>query len=615
MKKINFFQTLNILKPGARPEEPERHLEGFERLHNPLKWFETLNFVSLLTTSASFINQKNSFSKCLRRTTLALLLLGGLLNANTPSVTIEIPDLSQDKDGNFIAPQGTSFHVSVTISQGDRDTGLEDIKGLDALHITGKSQSSSFTMSNSEIFSNTTNTFTVMPEHLGTFTVGPAIVKKNNDTIQSDVITVKIVEPTATPTKTVPATQAQKNTPSNTNQEPTLFCELETSKKEVFVGEPFELILNVFSNGTILQTGLERPQLQGFWSKEIAQVHGASITRNGIDYNLMQKKYILIAKQPGEKKLDPIKIAYAAEIPRTQRKQTGAFGDDFFADFFGGPRIREHTATSNAVSVIINDLPKHTEPIDGIGTFEKYKASLEKTEIFVNDPVVLKLELTGKGNFDQIAEPKLVLPAGTKFYKSKMNVAEDLTHEYTGSTKTFEFVLQPSASGQITIAPQRFAYFDPNQKIYKTISSEPLTLTIKQREGQKTSSTIQPFQEPPQQEDTSKDLPTEKNHDISFIEEEGNAVQKDIIELPWYLLIILLLTPLFFVGSLSTDTIKSFIPKKLARKHAHQKTLSKFKQDFAALTNNKNTQQLYNFFISFIAYQNGIENSLVTEQW
>ncbi len=549
--------------------------------------------------------------KLLSIITVVSLFFGSFLNANDPQVVMEIVNLTQDPQGYFIAYKGTPFQIKVNVINGNRDTGLTEIKGLKELRIIGSSQSSSFSLNNGSYSSNTTYTYEVQPDHTGTVTIGPAIIKKNDRSIESNVIHIKITNdaPPAKPTPQEGSFQ-QEHKP----EEASLFCELNVSKKQVFVGEPFDLSLNIYSNGNILQTGIEQPKFPGFWIKEIGQVHGASVKRNGIDYGLIQKKYILIAKQPGEKKIEPIKVAYAAQVQQAKQKRSGSFADDFFADFFGGSRVKEFSTSSNPISLLVKEIPRHQGTVDGIGTFKSYTAQLEKLEVTVNDPVVLKVELSGKGNFDQIADPKLILPSGIKFYKSKTNVIEDLTNEYTGSTKIFEFILQPSITGNITITPQKFTYFDTELKIYRTLITEPLILTIKQRE------TPQPTLNTPasahhNEPSGPKDLPIEKNHEISFIEEEGNPIKQSIFEVPWYIFILLLFIPLFLVGDMSGGKLKSLIPAKLLSNHTNKKMTQKFKQDFDSLLQKKDIQQLYHFFVSLIAFKNNIEATEVTEQW
>lgn len=536
----------------------------------------------------------------------------GLQSNPTPTITIEAVNLSQNDEGYFIAYKNRPFQMQIIVQNGGRESSLSDITGLKDIRVVGRTQSSQFSFINGATSANTTYTYEIMPDKTGTIAIGPAIIKRNNETIESNIIHLKVEEAVVEEKKHNTPHEKKSANAASAENEPKVICELSCTKKEVYLGEPFEITLTISSYGNVLQTGIKPPAFSGFWSKEITQAQEEVATRGGVSVGITRKKYILIPQQTGNKKIEPIEIVFAAERPQAQqRKRSGAFADDFFAEFFSGPRIIKEFTSSNELNIAVKEIPTHTNQINGVGSFNAYQASLAKTEVLVNDPVILRLALTGKGNFDQIADLPLKIMPGMKSYKSKTSMKEDLTTGLTDSTKIFEFIIQPSTVGTITIPAQTFSFFDPEVKQFRTISTLPLNLTVQQREADAVKQVSSPSANQSQQPSIIPEE-TEKKPEIAFIEDEGNPSRRFSFEFPWYIFILLLLLSYACLSNLSWQWL---VPERLRSKHNNNKAIQQFKQEFSTANAHKNVSQLYHLFLAIIAHQHNLSVTEVTEEW
>ena len=96
----------------------------------------------------------------------------------------------------------------------------------------------------------------------------------------------------------------------------------------------------------------------------------------------------------------------------------------------------------------------------------------------VGEPVTWTIELAGTGNWPDLAglperevsnDFQIVQP------KSKRTMKDNALFE---GSLTEDVVLVPTRPGTYRLAPVRFTYFDPKAGTYKTVSSEPVTVTI-----------------------------------------------------------------------------------------------------------------------------------------
>ena len=77
----------------------------------------------------------------------------------------------------------------------------------------------------------------------------------------------------------------------------------------------------------------------------------------------------------------------------------------------------------------------------------------------VGDPITIKAEIAGRGNFDRVNAPALTDENGWHEYPPSANFKQD-DESGTSGTKTFEMVVSPNEVKQ-NLPPLAFSYFDP----------------------------------------------------------------------------------------------------------------------------------------------------------
>jgi hypothetical protein len=154
--------------------------------------------------------------------------------------------------------------------------------------------------------------------------------------------------------------------------------------------------------------------------------------------------------------------------------QTGTIGFGIISQ----PRMETVSVTSDQPSIEVRPLPTAPPGFSGaIGQF-KLTSKIVPEKAAVGEPVTWTLELSGTGNWPDIAG----LPSrevSTDFQvvqpKAKRTPAEGKLFDVTLAE---DVVLVPTKAGDYTLGPVNFNYFDPKSGTYKTITAPRTRVTI-----------------------------------------------------------------------------------------------------------------------------------------
>jgi hypothetical protein len=198
---------------------------------------------------------------------------------------------------------------------------------------------------------------------------------------------------------------------------------------------------------------------------------------NGVTYRVATlRKVALFPTRNGELTIEPMVISVDALV--REKKQRRSIFDDFFDDPFG--RTVKKTLSSKPVVINIKSFPIKNQPPEFDGDVGDYTISLraDKSELKANEAVSINLQIQGTGNLKLLKAPQLQLPSDMEIYdpKETTNVTRD--NNKIGGRKSIEYVIVPRFKGSYKINPAVFSYFDPKQKKYVLLSTDPITLNV-----------------------------------------------------------------------------------------------------------------------------------------
>lgn len=426
---------------------------------------------------------------------------------------------------------GEHFQVSFTFS-GDDINNLSGFQppGFQGFSVlSGPNSSTSMQIINGAVSASLTYSYYLRPNAEGKFTIQPARITFKNNPLKTQTITIEVVKQSG---------NNQQNQGNNQQQDITaqiaenLFIKAYVDKQNVFQGEQVTVTYKLYTALNIATPSITKlPSYKGFWAEELEMSNNIFFETevlNGRRFNsAVLKKAALFPSQSGKLSVTPFELSVPVQI-RRQRGRNNVF-DEFFNDpFFSRPETIEYEAKSNTVRINVKSLPKTDSPsfTGAVGDYAM-DVSIDKQNVVVNEPITLKVTLSGKGNLKLVQLPELKVPTGFEVYDPKVNENIQRGHTINGN-KSFEYLLVPRRPGQKVLPPIEFTYFDPKQEKYITRSSKPYTITIGKGEGTNTEGDL-----------SKRDVVT-LDTDIRFLKTDAGSLSKKgeyLVETPLFYVI------------------------------------------------------------------------------
>jgi hypothetical protein len=225
---------------------------------------------------------------------------------------------------------------------------------------------------------------------------------------------------------------------------------LSSEKKELFVGETFDLTLT-FKQRTdfgAVDSEFLAPQLKGFWIKNESKPQSYKDAK----YTTTKLTYTMAPQRAGKLKISKAQMRIASRSNK--------------ADSWGSwiPTIKWKTYFSNELAIDVKPLP---EGVTLVGDFS-ITATADKNEVNANEAVNITLEVLGDGNLEDIKSFKPFIEGVSVF-------DEKIVIQGTKLTQNIAFVTERD----FTIPSFSLKYFDPKTKEIKSISSNAINIKVK----------------------------------------------------------------------------------------------------------------------------------------
>lgn len=428
---------------------------------------------------------------------------------------------------------GEPFRITFSINNASHVSDFQP-PSFNGFEVLSQQQSQSTSIINGKVSQSISFVYIIQASSQGRFTVGGATARVDGNKLQSNPITITVKKGAAnnqqnnSPNTAQPAApnpfSFQRPEPEIQNQpgilrngenpmekiKKNVFIKVDVDKTNVFVGQQITATYKLYTRLTTSSQVTKVPSFTGFSSHDlkIQNPTQPDIERiNGVPFRVFTiRKTMLFPLQTGDLELDPAEIDNTVRLYQIEKRKTGgspfddmlndpmlkdAFGSDpFFQDAFGGSNVTYHdydyTLKSKPVTIHVKPLPE-TDKNDAfsgaVGDFT-INAAVDKNKLSTDDAVTLKVTISGTGNITMLNAPKVDFPSDFDSYDPKITDKVNNSDPFGGS-RTFEYVLMPQASGHFTIPPVKFAYFNPTEDRYKTISTAAFNLDVVPGKNQK----------------------------------------------------------------------------------------------------------------------------------
>jgi len=377
------------------------------------------------------------------------------------------------------------FELSFTYS-GDDINQLKNFQPPDLsdfIILSGPNISTSMQIINGVVSASQTQTYIIKARSLGNFTIPSASIEHSGNVYKSNPLTIKVIKGAAEKNQVEDEGVDVKEIAAN------VFVRAVPDKNRVYKGEQVIITFKLYSRLSFTNIYYSKvSQQEGFWTEQIETDPKGAPSIEVIDGKKFQvyllNRIAVFPTKTGELVITPNEFKIPVIIQKKKRGG-GSLFDDFFNDpFFNRNEAYEYTTKSNRVVITAIPLPENDVPENFNGAVGDYsiRSEINKTSTKTNDPVNLKIEISGTGNIALLNIPQLKLSSGFEVYEPK--TADNISRiGRISGTKTLDYLIIPRVTGKREIPPVEFSYFSPSKKSYVTLKTAPYNLTIGEGES------------------------------------------------------------------------------------------------------------------------------------
>ena len=414
-----------------------------------------------------------------------------------------------------------------------------DVGNIDGLDIKYTGPSTMMTVINGQVSSSITHMYSVQPLRIGKFQLGPFSFKYKGNEYISNMAMLEVSEE-----KPVVVSKEPEGLPitDKLNLDDRIFLTLTSDKTNAYVNELIPVTVKLYVN-RLNVSDIQLPVFsqEGFSKIEFKEPKQFKERSGNTVYDVLEFKTQIFGMRPGDYRLGPAKIKCNIVVKKTDRAP-GSMRDDFFGDNSGRDSFFDDFFTryeryplelkSQDIQLIVSPLPNEGRPNNFSGAVGDYQFifAASPTKLKAGDPITLKMDINGRGNFNTVLAPVLDNTTGFKVYEPEIKTEEN--------RKSFTQVLIPETDQVVQLPKALFNYFDPIKKEYKTITQGGSPIQVEKGKDEAPSRVIGPAQGP-DRFDTKEELA----RDIIYIKDApGRWIAKNyqIYRRPVFLILVII---------------------------------------------------------------------------
>jgi hypothetical protein len=368
-----------------------------------------------------------------------------------------------------------SFVYSVTISGDSNKLPQHELPQLTDFNRYGTSTSQRMSITNGKSNVSITYSYTLGPKKIGKFIIPPSSIVYDGKTYSTESMNIEVIQ--AQGVQNIHSTnagssadnyqQAKRRQGRNVNTEGKAFVKASINKKTIYENEKLVYKFKFYTNIDLISNPeYYPPDFSGFWN-DGSKPNNSFETVDGINYQVNEIETVLYPIGVGTKKIAPAKLKIAVmDFSRSS-------SDDFFGFFASMGRGENKVLAADEITVNVIPLPSEGKPVNfsgAIGNF-KIKSEIDKNIVSTNEPVTLKVSISGNGNMKSVNDIKIDLGNGFKKY-------DTIVANSTENLKEFQTIIVPTAPGEKEIPSASLSFFNLQTKKYETIKTEPKKITV-----------------------------------------------------------------------------------------------------------------------------------------
>jgi BatD DUF11 like domain len=358
---------------------------------------------------------------------------------------------------------GETATLSLTFEGGSPNNApTPDVPGL---QIISSGNSQNFSILNGQMNSTVTVSYSVKPQHVGEFTIPAMTADVNGRQLASAPLKLTVTQPNA-------PTAAAVNSGNEV-----AFMKLVLPQKKIYVGQTLTAQLQIYFRDDVQNYGniqFNNAPADGLVTGKSAEGSRFHTQVGNRVYTVLPITFALTATKTGALTLGPFTASLVVVLP----SQNGG-GDPFFRQFFNEGEQKQISLATETVGIESLPLPEQNKPANFNGAIGDFKmaASVGPTNLTAGDPVTVRVQISGRGDFDAVKLPQ----SGWNDFKiftptQKTDFSDQLGLQ---GTKTFEEIVTPENTDVHALPEFSFSFFNPDDGQYHTLTQPAVPLTVR----------------------------------------------------------------------------------------------------------------------------------------
>lgn len=388
--------------------------------------------------------------------TLAILLVLGLGGVAAMAATFTA---TLDRDAITL---GESATLSLTFEGGQsKNVPTPSVPGL---QFTQAGNSQNFSIINGAMSSTVTVTFSVTARQPGEFTIPALVADVGGQQLTTEPLKLTV-------TRAAPPSSAAVNSGNEV-----AFLRFEFPKGKVYVGQSVVAQLELCLRDDVQNFGnfqLTPLTTEGFSANKIVEGQRRRAQIGNRIYTVVPLLVPLTAVKSGALTLGPFTASVVVVLPGQNQN-----ADPFFRMLNQGEQ-RQITLATETVKIESLPLPTQNQPANFTGAVGDFTlaATVGPTTVTAGDPITVRVQISGRGNLDALTLPAQDAWHDFKTYPPTARF-EPLDQFGFQGKKTFEQIISPLNADIHELPPLSFAYFNPDDGRYHTLTHPATPLTI-----------------------------------------------------------------------------------------------------------------------------------------
>lgn len=385
--------------------------------------------------------------RALRRGRAALALLALGLSATAAIAAVDV-DVRLNRR-SFIAGESATLDVVVRGATGT--VADPDLRLPPGVGVLGSARSQNFSWVNGRSSNETLFRYEIGSERAGRYTLGPVRVRIGDQIYQGAAVELEI-------------TTAPRQVGGATRGAAALTAEI--TPAQPYVGEPVVLRVRLVMRAALAEAPeYAAPAATGFWAERASEPETYYAQQGGGRVLVTETRTRLYPLAAGR---TVIGEATAALVLADEQSPFSIFG-------LGQNAV---VLKSTPVEVMVRPLPPGA-PLGFTGAVGDLQLSwtADRAETAVDVPIVVRLDVRGRGNLPLLRSPQLIA-RGYELFGGSLEDSLPAPGSAAGGRRRFQWTVLPARPGRLQIPPPEFHWFDLAQGRYRVLEATPISVQI-----------------------------------------------------------------------------------------------------------------------------------------